>query len=139
MGTMENTSKNFFHVAGVLFTIAMLALTAILAIRLYLTEGGWAGTLGLAAGLAATAIFAVGINTWVDSWSTDGASKVLCGISVFGAIPLLIGLYGLLFAPSVFTGICLNIGAIVFSAPVFIAALWGFGLYMRYHTRLFAN
>ena len=133
------TYKSFFHVAGVLFTIAMLALTAILAIRLYLTEGGLAGTFALALCLACTAAFAIGISTWNDSWATDHASKILCGVSLFGVIPLLIGFCGLTTAPTAFTEVCLYGGTVIFTAPVFIAALWGFVLHAKYSWRLFAN
>lgn len=125
-------SKIFFHAAGILYTVAMLAITVVAAIRLYCTEGGLAGTLGLAAGLAATAIFAVGINTWVESWATDNASKLLCCISMGGILPMIIGLYGLCTTPTEITLGCLHIGAVIFTIPVFIAAIWGFILYVKY-------
>ena len=125
-------TKFFFHAAGILYTVAMLAITVVVAIRLYYTEGGWLGTSGLAAGLAATAIFALGINTWVESWATDNASKLLCYISIAGIPPMIIGLYGLCTTPNEITLGCLHIGAVIFTIPVFIAAIWGFILYVKY-------
>ncbi|MCQ2735141.1 MAG: hypothetical protein MJ212_04260 [Alphaproteobacteria bacterium] len=125
------TSKTFFQVSGALFTLALLTIASIISVRLFSAIGNWAGITCLIGGFAISALFAVVISTWTEVMGTSRTSKILCAISLFGTLPLIIGCYGLATMTSKFSNGCLYVGVVLFVAPILIAAIWGFAIYCK--------